>query len=146
MSNLDRARVLWCGVALAFITTHIVGAAPQGTIVEPATALAISAGSDTFRQFCGPCHGVDGRGDGPIAPVLTDPPSDLASLSLRNMGVFPLATLEAMFAAESRLLTPAHGSGQMPIWGATFRAIEGSPVLARARVTNLLAYISSIQM
>ena len=145
MQMVGCARILWFGVPLVLIAAQIVGAAPQGARVEPTTALALSAGRDTFRQFCGPCHGVDGKGHGPIAPILTVPPTDLTSVSRRNTGVFPLATLEGLLTVAARLQTAAHGSEAMPIWGQTFRAIDNSQTLAQARVVNLLAYIESIQ-
>ncbi|MSO81930.1 MAG: c-type cytochrome [Acidobacteria bacterium] len=102
-----------------------------------------------FQQFCAPCHGVDGRGRRPVAPILTTPPTDLTAVNRRNMGAFPFATFKAMLTGASRDQTAAHpmahGSEQMPIWGPTFRAIDVSPTLARARVANLLAYIESLQ-
>ena len=33
-------------------------------------------GRDNFDFFCAPCHGLEGRGDGPIAAALKTPPSD----------------------------------------------------------------------
>lgn len=149
MPRLGCARSLWFGVPLVLITTHIVGAVPQGARDELTTALALSAGRDTFRQFCAPCHGVEGKGRGPVAPILTTPPTDLTTVNRRNMGVYPFATLEAMLTGASRLQTAAHpmahGSEEMPIWGPTFRAIDASVTVAHARVANLLAYIESIQ-
>jgi mono/diheme cytochrome c family protein len=141
----SHARILWLIVLLVLVTATIVGAAPQGDRSEPTTALALSSGRDSFSRFCGPCHGVDGKGHGPVASILTTPPTDLTSVSRRNMGVFPLTTLEALFTAAARLQTAAHGSEQMPIWGPTFTAIDGSPAVARARIASLLAYIESIQ-
>ncbi|MBI2828162.1 MAG: c-type cytochrome [Acidobacteria bacterium] len=143
-------RVLMCAVPFSVIAAAASGAAAaQDPRDERASALAIQAGRDTFRQFCAPCHGVDGKGHGPVAPVLTTPPTDLTSVKRRNMGVFPLATLEAMLTAATRLQTAAHpmahGSEQMPIWGPTFLAIDNGPTLARARVANLLAYLESTQ-
>ena len=138
-------RILIFAAPLAFTTAAILADTPQRARDEPAAATALSAGRDTFRQFCGPCHGGDGEGRGPVAAMLTTPPTDLTSLSRRNNGVFPLAVLEAILRAETRPQTSAHGSESMPIWGATFRAIDGSPAFARARIASLLAYIESIQ-
>ena len=130
---------------LALTTSAILAAAPQRARDEPASAAALSGGRDTFQQFCAPCHGRDGEGHGPVAAILTTPPTDLTTGTRRNNGVFALATFEAMLRVETRPRTYAHGSESMPIWGATFRAIDGSPALARARIANLLAYIESIQ-
>ncbi len=145
MSTLACARILWCGVPLVLITTQIVGAAPQDARAERATALALSAGRSTFSQFCAPCHGIDGKGHGPIAPDLLTLPADLTQMNRRNDGAFPLVTFEAVLTRATRPQTPAHRSEHMPIWGPMFLSIDSSETLARARVANLLAYIESIQ-
>jgi mono/diheme cytochrome c family protein len=131
--------------ALAFLTTHIAGAAQHRVDLEPASDLAIQAGRGTFEQFCAPCHGIDGKGRGVVAPILAARPPDLTAASRRNMGVFPLDTLETMLTSATAPQPSAHRSGQMPLWGTTFRAIDNSPTLARARIANLLAYLESIQ-
>ena len=123
--------------------TQIQGAA-QVPDREAASMLAINAGQDTFRQFCAPCHGTDAKGHGPVAPALNKPPADLTAAERRNNGRFPVAAFEAMLNATG-LQPSAHGSSQMPVWGATFRQIDHSETLARARIANLLAYIESIQ-
>jgi len=138
-------RVLILAAPLALTASAVLAAAPQRARDEPAATAALSAGGDTFRQFCAPCHGENGQGHGPVAAMLTTPPSDLTSLSRSNSGAFPLAMLEATLQVESRARTSAHGSESMPIWGTTFRAIDGSRTLARARIANLLAYIESVQ-
>ncbi len=144
MSTLGCARILWCGVPLVLITTQIVGAAPQDARAERATALALSAGRSTFSQFCAPCHGIDGKGHGPVTPILTTPPGDLTQVNRRNNGAFPLATFEAVLTRATRPQTPAHRS-ELLSWGPLFASIDSSKTLARARVANLLAYIESIQ-
>lgn len=138
-------RTLILAVPLALTTSAILAGAPQRTRNEPVGTTALSAGHDTFRQFCAACHGGNGEGGGPVAAMLTTPPSDLTTLNRRSNGVFPLAMLEATLQAESRPRTSAHGSESMPIWGTTFRAIDGSRALARARIASLLAYIESVQ-
>jgi mono/diheme cytochrome c family protein len=137
--------VLILAAPLALATAAILADGPQRARGESVGTIALSAGRDTFRQFCAPCHGGNGEGDGPIAVMLTTPPTDLTTLNGRNSGVFPLAMLEAILQSEARPKTSAHGSESMPIWGSTFRAIDGSQALARARIANLLAYIESIQ-
>jgi mono/diheme cytochrome c family protein len=131
--------------ALTFLTTHMAVAAQQRVDLEPASALAIQAGRGTFEQFCAPCHGVDGKGHGVVTPILAAQPPDLTTASRRNRGAFPLDALEAMLTNSTDRQPSAHRSGQMPIWGSTFRAIDNSPTLARARIANLLAYLESIQ-
>ncbi|MBV8357584.1 MAG: hypothetical protein JO189_06555, partial [Deltaproteobacteria bacterium] len=42
-----------------------------------------------FRRYCAQCHGMDGTGDGPVAPALKKKPANLTLLSKNNGGVFP---------------------------------------------------------
>ncbi len=41
-----------------------------------ATPEAREAGRSAFAQHCAACHGEEGRGDGPLAEVLPEPPAD----------------------------------------------------------------------
>lgn len=144
----------WVGVATAAIVLIVAAAlhpsaASQdiqrtANVQEAQDVVALSAGRETFVQFCAPCHGRDAKGGGPVASLLLTRPSDLTQISRRNDGAFPLAALEGELL-ETRLPTSAHGSVQMPIWGRTFLAIDASATLVRARVANLLAYLESMQ-
>src|SRR5664279_1109728 len=46
-------------------------------------------GASIFRNYCAACHGLEGRGNGPVSKVLKREVPDLTSLSLRNGGAFP---------------------------------------------------------
>jgi mono/diheme cytochrome c family protein len=46
------------------------------------TAAAIVQGESLFPQNCASCHGAEGRGDGPAAKALKDPPADLTASHL----------------------------------------------------------------
>lgn len=39
----------------------------------------IEKGQTLFRQTCGHCHGLDGKGDGELGGYLNPPPANLAS-------------------------------------------------------------------
>jgi copper transport protein len=43
----------------------------------PATAASIARGQELYQQSCVTCHGVEGRGDGPLARSLNPRPADL---------------------------------------------------------------------
>jgi putative copper resistance protein D len=45
----------------------------------PFTAMAVARGERAFVENCAPCHGADGRGDGPLAKGLPVPPADLTA-------------------------------------------------------------------
>lgn len=136
-----------CSIACALCVVLLSTSSTAGQAIgdEPARVAALTAGRDTFLQFCAPCHGVDGTGRGPVAAVLSTTPPNLTQVTRRSNGKFPLDTLEQMLTLATRLPTPAHGSEQMPIWGGVFRSIDSTPTLVRARIANLLAYLESIQ-
>jgi hypothetical protein len=51
------------------------------------------AGKIEYETGCAPCHGVDGKGRGPVAAGLTAKPADLTVLAKKNNGVFPLSSV-----------------------------------------------------
>jgi mono/diheme cytochrome c family protein len=102
------------------------------------------AGNDNFSSYCVPCHGRDGRGDGPVASALTTPPADLTKLAQRNSGVFPSARVRE-FVTHGKPDIVAHGTSAMPIWGPTFRSLEASDKLVSIRIANIVTYLESIQ-
>ncbi len=40
---------------------------------------SVARGKANFKRFCVPCHGEAGKGDGPAAPAMPVPPSNLSS-------------------------------------------------------------------
>ncbi|MGB7220199.1 MAG: cytochrome c [Vicinamibacterales bacterium] len=101
-------------------------------------------GRDNFDFFCAPCHGLEGRGDGPIAAALKTPPSDLTKLATKNNGVYPRQRVEE-FVTSGRPV-PAHGTTAMPVWGPTFRSLEPSDRLVKERIANVVQYIETLQV
>lgn len=49
----------------------------------PAAAARIAEGKTIFRSYCWGCHGLSGRGDGPMAKALELPTPDFRSPSFR---------------------------------------------------------------
>ena len=111
------------------------GAAQGGTSVE---------GQDTFREYCAACHGVSGKGDGPVAVILKKRPADLTTIKKRKR-TFSAAEIEATITGTGTLQT-AHGAPDMPVWGPYFTAVDSSAGVAKVRVTNLVKFIESIQI
>jgi mono/diheme cytochrome c family protein len=52
---------------------------------KPATQESIQRGQDLYAIDCAMCHGADGKGDGPIASLLTPKPADLTSADVQSM-------------------------------------------------------------
>lgn len=131
-----------CAVAFSFASTSV--SAEEDLI-----------GADEYEASCLSCHGVGGRGDGPMAEYLSVTPSDLTAISKNNDGVFPL--LEIFQIIDGRTVVGAHGVRQtdrweMPVWGSRYKADAGTKygpyggeTAVRARILELVFYIQSIQ-
>ena len=50
----------------------------------PATVQAITLGAFEYRNSCAQCHGLAGKGDGPVASSLTEAPADLTVLQKKQ--------------------------------------------------------------
>jgi mono/diheme cytochrome c family protein len=135
-------------LVLAFgIVVGLVGyrasIATLGAQQPPPILIESLAGRDSFQLYCAPCHGVNGRGDGPVASELRTRPSDLTLLAQRSGGTYPADRVHAFVTGTGRVL-PAHGTTEMPVWGRMFRTFE-SDARTRERIANLVKYIESIQ-
>jgi mono/diheme cytochrome c family protein len=104
-----------------------------------------AAGATFFKVNCASCHGVDARGDGPIASQLRFAPADLTRLSRRNGGDFP--TEKVYKTIDGREGATAHGGSDMPIWGDSFRVAKNgySEKAAKEKIDRLVEYLKSIQ-
>ena len=97
-----------------------------------------------FRTYCASCHGVTGRGDGPMAGELKKIPPDLTKYTERNGGVFPGERLRQIIDGRG---IAAHGNREMPVWGDAFRSAKDglTPEAAQARIDAVVRYLSAIQ-
>ena len=59
---------------------------------RPATA-KFDLGKAEYESKCATCHGVTGKGDGPVASFLNRKASDLTTLAKNNTGVLPVAAI-----------------------------------------------------
>jgi mono/diheme cytochrome c family protein len=102
------------------------------------------SGKDIFVEYCASCHGVDGKGEGPVAKALKTPPTDLTTLVKNNEGKYPAGFVSAVLKFGRNLA--AHGSQDMPIWGSRFRTMDpsGDPSGQR-HVDAVVAYVESLQ-
>ena len=112
---------------------------PPRLIIESMT------GEDSFRFYCATCHGLGGRGDGPVAGSLKTPPPDLTLVTKRHGGAFPRAEIVSFVTGVSDKL-PTHGPSDMPVWGPIFRALDPSDARVRIRIENIVNFIESLQI
>lgn len=100
-------------------------------------------GRDIYRAHCATCHGIEGKGDGPVAPALTTKMPDLSTISQRSGGVFPAARVRKIILGDEVILS--HGSREMPIWGTIFHQIQQDRDYGEVRLQNVTDYLKSIQ-
>ena len=118
-------------------------------------------GRSEFQSSCASCHGMDGKGNGPVSDQLKVPPPDLTILAKKNNGVFPTnAVYETIYGSKP---IPTHGTREMPIWGYRFNPVINLPhivdpsydaldpsrelrdVIVRTRILAVVDYLSRIQ-
>lgn len=118
-------------------------------LAGPAAAQDAGAGAQIYLRACAACHGLDARGEGEMAVILTVAPPDLTALAALSGGVFPVARAAARIDGRDPLL--AHG-GEMPVFGDWLEGEEtmiqseaGQPVLVGRALADLLAFLAAIQ-
>ena len=133
--------VMAAGVAILGIAA-VAAQAPSRD--APSFVLESLGGRDSFNLYCASCHGVDGTGGGPVAPVLTTPPPDLSTLARRNAGAFPRERVLGVLRGAG---TPAaaHGTSEMPLWLPIFRGLDPSEPRVRVRLDNIVSHVESLQ-
>jgi len=110
---------------------------------EPVQTTSPNSGSEMFHSYCAPCHGADGKGNGPAATSLKNPPANLTQLAKKNGGRFPADHVTTVLRNG---VSGAHGSSDMPIWGPLFSQVSGhDDALVQMRISNLVRYLETIQ-
>jgi mono/diheme cytochrome c family protein len=107
------------------------------------------SGVELYEQLCSSCHGVSGRGDGPVAPLIAVGVPDLTRIAQRNGGEFP--TDQVRRTIDGRWDRRAHGARDMPVWGwQLYDSRSDDDADARAQVDSmidrLVVYLRSIQV
>jgi len=109
-------------------------------------------GKSEYQAACANCHGIDGKGKGPLSTQLTVMPADLTVLAKNNNGVFPLAAVyELVDGRGENKIVMAHGTRDMPIWGDRYRPgpdaafYPYADLYVRTRILAVIDYLNSIQ-
>ncbi len=92
--------------AAAFLVSSIV-------IGSAAMAQDAVVGQAEYKMHCAACHGMEGRRDGPIGPLLKTPAPNLALICERNGGKFPFQKVYDIIDGSTVLA--AHGARDMPL-------------------------------
>ena len=121
----------------------------SGPVVSSGQEQEVIAGGEIeFQRNCASCHGQEGKGDGPMAKLLTVKPADLTKLTERNKGTFPFWQVYGIIDGRERI--QGHGPREMPIWGDRFQQEAGGDdidarSLVAGRILGLVFYLRQIQ-
>jgi mono/diheme cytochrome c family protein len=136
-------------LAFAVAAAAGIGYANQSTarkvVIQVATTPATN-GRQMYVSYCAPCHGVDGRGLGPVAATLQKQPADLALLSKNNGGKYPSRHITSVL--QFGAANPSHGTAEMPVWGPVLGAIDrvtDEQNVRALRINNLSRYLETLQ-
>lgn len=127
-----------------------LAALAAGAFAAPmAVAQDTDLGKVAYDQYCATCHGVGGKGDGPLTELMLEGPSDLTQLAKNNDGKFPM--LDVIHVIDGRTGLRGHG-GPMPVYGAIFEAEEagdfgpyGSVAVTRGRILSIAYFLEALQ-
>ena len=135
------------GIAtMAVLLTFVAAAQQTSTEIKhiPVKPTNAASGQEMFMNYCAVCHGKDGKGNGPAAPALKMPATDLTTLAQKNGGKYPALHVSSVIRGEGDV--PAHGSKDMPVWGPLFwKMSQGHDAEVQQRIANLNQYIESLQ-
>jgi hypothetical protein len=132
-------RLQICRLSSVLCLLALIGCQPVQVKAQEEQAEEVIFGSKEFQKHCAACHGPEGKGDGPVAQSLKNPPPDLTLLSKQHDGRFPLDYVFKVI--DGREMLSGHGTREMPIWGMRYseELAEGDFVkeLARGRTLSL---------
>ena len=107
-------------------------------------ATYVPSGKQMFKDYCAACHGADGKGRGPVTYSLKIPAPDLTTLAKRHEWKFPTDYVSSILRFGPGF--SAHGSADMPTWGALFQYLDKyNQAAVQKRIKNLCDYLASLQ-
>jgi mono/diheme cytochrome c family protein len=104
-----------------------------------------ASGKEMYNQYCAPCHGVTGTGNGPAASAMKSAPTDLTQLTKKHDGKYPASYVAGVLKFGGGP-NASHGSADMPVWGPLFQSLDKyHDSVVQQRISNLVTYIESLQ-
>jgi mono/diheme cytochrome c family protein len=132
---------------VGLLMLSLVTACTSASVHEP--NVSELTGMEMYERLCSSCHGLSGRGDGPVAPLIAVGVPDLTRIAYRHGGEFP--TEKVRRTIDGRWDRRAHGARDMPVWGwQLYDSQSQNDADERAQVDSmidrLVAYVRSIQV
>jgi len=113
----------------------------------------VDVGKFEYEGACASCHGLTGKGNGPVAMQMSIRTPDLTTLAKANNGIFPFDRVFQVI--DGRQEVKSHGPRDMPVWGRAFNRqssaffdnypAHDSESAARSRILALTEYLYRIQ-
>jgi mono/diheme cytochrome c family protein len=133
---------------LAVLVAGAFGLASATLAADPPKA---AFGKDQFNARCASCHGVSGKGNGPVAKQIGTTVPDLTTYAKRNGGKFPVEL--AWMKIDGRPVS-FDTERNMPVWGRDFRHEAIANVDAKAKhesyvaaeIAAIVEYMKTIQV
>jgi len=120
---------------------------PEAGPVRHAEHRVSASGAALYRESCASCHGLDGRGNGPVAPLIKATIPDLKRISARRDGKFPADEVYRIIDGQSR--RASRDTRSMPVWGYELFGDHSDDRIAHRQATEkverLVEYLRSIQ-
>lgn len=134
-------RAMMTGIVTAVLTACVA--------TPPPVALRSLTGPELYARLCASCHGAEGLGDGPVAPLIQGSVPDLTRITARaDAGDFP--TEEVRRIIDGRNDRRAHGPRDMPVWGWRLHDVSnpdyaGERAQTDSLIDRLVRHLQSIQ-
>jgi mono/diheme cytochrome c family protein len=130
------------------IVAVVVSALVACAGIEVAPPLYALSGKQLYERLCASCHGNEGHGDGPVAPLIKNGVPDLTRLAARAGGQFPSEEVHRII--DGRVDRPGHGARDMPVWGWRLYDLSntdyvGARADADSMIDRLVVHLQSIQ-
>lgn len=124
-------------LAASLITLAMPSRAGQSRIV--------AEGGEDYARHCAACHGLVGRGDGPMASSLVREPTDLTGIAARHGGAFPFWRVYRIIDGSETVA--GHETFQMPHFAARLARDDAKPGYPPAylRILMLTHFLEAIQ-
>ena len=112
----------------------------------PIKQTSANSGKEMYTQYCAPCHGLDGKGNGPAAAAMKSQPTDLTQLARKHDGKYPANSVASVLKFGDGAGSGAHGSAEMPVWGPLLQSLDKfHESVVQQRVANIVSYIETLQ-
>jgi Cytochrome c553 len=140
---MEKKLLFILAAAIVSAGTLFAGDSASNVTIQPRRT-SPTDGKGMYSSYCAPCHGVDGRGNGPLASSLKRKPSNLAALSQNNGGTYPAAHVIGVMEHQSWVTD--HKQTSMPDWGSVLGMMKQDNKLdVPLRIRNLSRYVETLQ-